>query len=196
MNRDVFSANVKPGGLVSRDEIMILVCYLLASIETGLSKEDIISTIDGNKIANYFEVANAISYLLKNKNIIYNEEEKLYIVSDSGKMIADQLDVSLPYSVREQVVTSAINLLAKHKRERENSVSINKTNNGYEVTCSIPGGDFDLMKINLYVPDLLQAKTVKKNFQNNPELIYQTLLSAFTANKDLIKESLEKLSKD
>lgn len=194
MGRDVFSANVKPGGLVSQDEIMILICYMLSSIKTGLSKEDIISAIESNKIANYFEITDAITSLTQHNNILFSESECLYYISDTGKIIAEQLDVSLPYSIREQAINSAINLLKQHRREAENKVEIKKFDKGYYVICSIPSGEFDLMNISIYVPDLIQARKVKQNFQREPDFIYQTLLATFTDDKDLVKEALKKIS--
>jgi spermidine/putrescine transport system permease protein len=36
MEYDAFSAGVKPGGLVSRDEIKILICYVMSKIDNSL----------------------------------------------------------------------------------------------------------------------------------------------------------------
>lgn len=194
MSGDAFLANVSPGGLTGKDDIKILVCYLLLCIDTGLTKDDIVTVIIDNQIANYFEITNAISSLLADGNIVFDQESLVYKVSGSGKMIAEQLKSSLPYTIREKAVSAAINLLAKKKCEKENVVKITRLPNGCSVNCVIPGGnDMDLMNVSIYVPDMLQAKAVKRNFHKNPDLIYQALLSCFTGNYELLKESLQRI---
>lgn len=65
MEFDAFNGGVEPGGLRSKDEIRILICYLLASVGDPLSREDIISIVRDNGLANYFETVDAISEMAK-----------------------------------------------------------------------------------------------------------------------------------
>ena len=44
------------------------------------------------------------------------------------------------------------------------SNSIEKIKNGYNVNCSVSGGDMELMKFSIYVPDIELARIVRKNF--------------------------------
>lgn len=194
MEFDALTAGVKPGGLRSKQDIKLLICYLLSSIPQGLSKTDLINVLQDNNLANYFEVASAFDELLKQGNLTEaQEEETFYTVTASGKMIAQELDVSLPISIREQVLSAALSLMAQQKRERENTVTITKTENGCQVECHISGGEMDLMSFTLYVPDMMQAKLVKRNFQKDPQLIYSCMLAALTRNQDMVRELLAEL---
>ena len=56
MEFDAFTGGIEPGGLRSKDEIRILICYLLTSVSAPLSREDILSIMQENGFANYFEV--------------------------------------------------------------------------------------------------------------------------------------------
>ena len=195
MEFDALTAGVKPGGLRSKQDIKLLICYLLSSIPQGLSKTDLINVLQDNNLANYFEVASAFDELLKQGNLTEaQEEETFYTVTASGKMIAQELDVSLPISIREQVLSAALSLMAQQKRERENTVTITKIENGWQVECHISGGEMDLMSFTLYVPDMMQAKLVKRNFQKDPQLIYSCMLAALTRNQDMVRELLGELS--
>lgn len=201
MNFNAFTAGVEPGGLRNKNDIKLLICYMLASVESGLTKEDIISVLQENGLANYFEVTDAFADLLENKNIMHKGEPQespadnlLYTVTDSGKLISEQLDVALPISVRQRALGAALNLLAKDKREKENSVSIQKNERGYTVQCNISGGDMDLMSFNLYVPDMLQARMVKQNFQHDPAWVYRCMLAVVTGNDDLTAEIIKELT--
>ncbi len=188
---DAFSAGVEIGGLRSKNDIKILICYLLKSISTPLSEEDIVSVLQENNLANYFEVVSAFEDL-KNMNNIYSyDKNELYSVTETGKLIAEQLISSVPISVREKTLNTAINLLSKRQLEKENTVEITPLENGYSVKCTVVGdvnNSNELLSFMLYVPDLLQANQVKENFQKRPDLIYRIILAGVTMDNDLIKD--------
>lgn len=183
---DAFTAGVDPGGLRTKNEIRILICYLLNSVDAPLAKDDIIEILQDNALANYFEVADAIAEMSE-KGILLPSKGNTgaFILSKDGKMIAKQLDTALPPSVRDKAVGAAIRLLAKAKRERENHVEFIKKEHGYQVTCHISGGNMDLMSISLDVPDLYQANMVKRNFYRSPETVYRMLLALLTGRNDI-----------
>lgn len=192
MDFDALTAGIEPGGLRTKSEIKLLICYMLTSAKTSLVKADIINIIQDNGLANYFEITDAFADLLENGNIACeNEKEDRFVITATGTMISSQLDISLPISVRERALSATINLLAKIKREQENRVRIQQTEQGYMVSCSVSGGDMDLMSLSLYVPDMLQAKMVKKNFHKDPARVYRCLLALVTGNSDLTAEILQ-----
>lgn len=186
MEFDAFTGGIEPGGLRSKDEIRILICYLLASVSAPLSREDILSIMQENGFANYFEVTDSLSELTENGNLACEGDESLYTATAQGQMIARQLDKALPSSVRKKAVAAALNLLARAKRERENRVEITPIPAGYTVTCHVSGGEVELMRFDLYAPDLNQAEMIKRNFHQSPELVYQVMLSLMTDQTDQI----------
>lgn len=190
---DEFIDGVAPGGLREKNDIKLLICYILSGIDNSLSKDDIISILKDNDLANYFEASDAFSDLIS-KKLIYTDskDNSLYTVTDEGKMIAKQLDVSLPISVREKALKAALNTLARTKIRKENTVKIEKNDFGYFVNCNISGGNIDLMALKLYVPDIMQANMVKENFHKDPELVYSSMLAILTHDKGLITDSLKR----
>ena len=190
MSFDAFTAGIEPGGLRTTNDIRILICYILNSVKSALSKDDIIKILQEKSLANYFEANDALSALVKRNNISVTEDE-CYKIEETGREIARSLDVTLPLSVRDKALEAAVMLLASAKIERENVVDIKKTDFGYNVTCHISGGDMDLLSFTLYVPDLFQAKMVKKNFHRDPESVYKLILSSVTGNRDLAKAFLD-----
>ena len=107
-----------------------------------------------------------------------------------GSSVAENLDVLLPLSVRDKAIAAAMAMLASAKVERENTVTTARTENGYNVTCHISGGDMELMNLTVYVPDLYQARVVKKNFHRDPLRVYNLLLAALTGDDELTKNIL------
>lgn len=196
MAYDAFTGGVEPGGLRSKDEIRILICYLLSSVSAPLAKDDILSIMQENGFANYFEVTDSLSELTANGNLLCSEDlSPLYTAAPQGKMIAAQLDKALPLSVREKAVAAALNLLARAKRERENKVEIEKIPAGYQVTCHVSGGEVELMRFTLYAPDEKQAQMIKRNFHESPELVYQVMLSLVTGQADQIPPIIQQWNK-
>jgi hypothetical protein len=192
MNFDAFTAGIEPGGLRSQSDIRLLICYMLASVDEPLSKEDIVIVLQDNGLANYFEAASALSNVLDKGNIgTLPDNPDLCIATDKTREIAELLDNILPPSVRDRAVNGALSLLARAKRERENKVEIEKCGKDFKVTCHISGGERDMMTFSLLVPDQYQARAVKKNFQRNPELVYQSLLCLLTGDKGYLETLLK-----
>ena len=190
-----FTNGIEPGGLRSIADIRILVCYILNSVKAPLSSENIIDICQQKSIANYFEVTDAISALESRGCIsripeISNNTTTYYQVEEAGKGIAENLDVALPRSVRDKALEAAAQMMSEAKIEKENKVEIERISNGYNVTCHVSGGSRDLMSFTLYVPDLYQARMVKRNFYRNPGETYKLILAAVTGNRDLAKSFL------
>lgn len=182
MERDAFTGGVEPGGLWNKNDIRILLCYVLASVGAPLSRESIGEIIQGKALANYFEVGDALDSLVKQGNAAV-DESGLFSVTDSGREIAANLDATLPLSVRDKALEAALRLTAEQKARRENQVELLKAENGYQVCCHVSGGETELMTISLYVPDKAQAELVERNFYRDPEGVYRLLLAALTGDK-------------
>lgn len=182
MERDAFTGGVEPGGLWNKNDIRILLCYVLASVGAPLSRESIGEIIQGKALANYFEVGDALDSLVKQGNAAV-DEAGLFSVTNSGREIAANLDATLPLSVRDKALEAALRLTAEQKARRENQVELLKAENGYQVCCHVSGGETELMTISLYVPDKAQAELVERNFYRDPEGVYRLLLAALTGDK-------------
>ncbi len=193
MNENTFTAGVEPGGLRSKQDIKVLICYMLDKIG-DMNKQDILSALQEKGLANYFEAGEAFSELVYGGNIEINKDSEKYTLKKSGKIISDQLYAVIPLSVRERALDSGISTLRRVKNEEENKVKIEKNEFGYTVICSISGGEFDLLRFNLYVPDIKQAEKVKENFRKDPGGIYYAVLSLMTRKKDINKELKDRLS--
>lgn len=189
MKQDAFSAGVEPGGLWHKNDIRILLCYILASVNAPLSRQDLTRIIQEKGLANYFEVEDALASLLTQGNIAQDREGRC-TVTPAGREIADSLDATLPLSVRDKALEAAFTLLAQAKAQRENRVDLTKTKRGYQITCHISDGEMDLMAISLYVPDKAQAKMVRERFYRDPEGVYKLVLASLTGDTGLAREYL------
>lgn len=196
MTKDTFDEGIALGGLRSKREIKVLICYLFASVKDALSESLVTEAIIEYELANFFEVKAAFDELLRGENLKKAgivDNEQTYLLTEQGKMIASQLESTLAHSVKEKALKCAVELLAERKTARENTVEIEKTKNGYRVNCHVSGGDVDLLQFSLYAPDIEQAELMKKNFLSYPATVFKTMLALMTKNKESVGEALEEL---
>lgn len=189
MDIDALSAGVQPGGLVNRAQIRLLVCYLLKTIKEPVPKALIQEVFHYEGLANYFEVAEALSDLQNDGHIILSDEaENAYTASASGIDIANTLESKLPYTVREHAYNSVLKTMTRMRREKENKVEIQQTENGFLISLTVLEKNKELMTIRLLLPDQNMAKAAKDIFLEDPSKIYagiiELLSSEFEAYKD------------
>ena len=179
MRTNAFSAGVIPGGLKDKNEIKILICYLINAVKAPLKKSDITLVLQAYGLANYFEVSEAFSEMESNGSI--RETGEGFGLTAEGKMIVEELLKNLPSAVRDKALRAMNSYVERIKIEKENKVTIKETNNGFEVNCTVSDGEFDMMKLSLYAPDREFADVIKNNFHKNPGNIYRSVLSLFVS---------------
>ena len=164
----------------------------------SVRRDTIVEALQEYGYVNYFDATNAFSELLKDGSICEDEKCKnFYKTTEKGNLIAEELKRNLPASIREKALCATINLQSKIKREKENKINIKEIENGFVVSGEILGGEkITLMSFSVYVPDEKQAQLIKKNFISYPQTIYECLLASLTKNKSIIKNILEKFSKN
>lgn len=181
MSQDAFTGGVDPGGLWTKNDVRILICYVLASVDAPLTEEDLSGVIQGRALANYFETAEALAALTELGHV---EKGRLgYTVTATGRQVAQDLDSGLPLAVRDKALETALTLLARGRSKREHRVEVAEEESGCRVTCHISGGEgLELMSVSLYVPDKRQAKLVEERFYEAPNLLYRRVLATLTGD--------------
>ena len=55
---------------------------------------------------------------------------------------------------------------------------------------ALEGGDRDLLRVSLYVPDRAQAQLAEERFYQNPDRVYRLVLAALTGDLEYAEELL------
>ena len=173
---NVFTAGVAPGGLRSLEEIQILICYMLCSIKEPVPREMLPEIIAGNGMANFFDVGAAMDDLLK-KGHIAESGSGMLTAAAGGREISETLFRSLPFTLRERSVNLAIQLLSRARCRSQSSADIEKTDEGFEVTCQLLDGGKPMLSVSVTTADALQAEAVKKSFLQDPAVLYRSTLA-------------------
>ncbi len=182
-NYDAFFEGVEPGGLRSRNEIKLLICYIVCKIDGNISKNQIIDILCKKSLANYFEISQAVSDVLKTGNIRseFADGEEILYPTELGKNNTAQLENELPYTVKETALNATLEMMLMHKREQENGIKIEPHGNGFDVTVSVLDGEDKLMSVTIYVADSEQAQAVKDKFLQDPIRLYSTIVALLLA---------------
>lgn len=182
---DAFPVDDNTGGIRSTEKIRIIICYVLRSCSGVLSKDDLLSALYDNGIANYFELCQAVDDLLE-VNAISTVDNRL-IINDNGIQIARDLEDELSLFIRNKAVRAAKLTALYEKRKRENIVSVTKTDDGklrLDITLLSAEAESEsseeLLKVSVYATDSQQAETMKSTFLNNPVRLYESVIQALT----------------
>ncbi len=184
MSQNAFSAGVEPGGLYSRNDIELLICYMLLSVEEPIEREAVLEIVAGNGMANFFESGAAIDELLRLGNLTESGTGGLSL-SEKGRAATATLYDRLPYTLRERSVKAAVQLLSRRRNERENDVRIIDTADDCTVICSINDADRPLMEVSLRVADTMQGQLIRDRFLDDPTLLYRSLIAVLTGDAAL-----------
>jgi len=187
-----FSAGVRFGGLTDRTEIKILICYLLTNAKQPLTAQNIIDTLIGQQLVNYFELQDALSHL-SSQNII-TEDNGVYTITEEGIDISRQLEKALPFSVKERAYKAVIEILQYENLKRQNKTSITPLEKGgFNLNCTISDCDFTLFSFDLYMPDEKSAKLAEQQFIKYGQEIFKCVLGITTENPQMYKGFLDNL---
>ncbi len=186
INFDAFQGGVDYGGLRNKNEIRILVCYLLSRIEEPISKQQLADSLTSVGIVNYFEINEAVDALLALGAVetANHNKQQCLTVSKNGREIASTLEEELTKSVREKAVNAALTLLLQARRERENKVETEKREGGYFVTFTMYGFSEEILKITLFAADAMQARMLEEGFLKDPVALYSQTIDRLINNKD------------
>lgn len=174
---DAFDEGIEPGGLRSQNEIKLLICWILKSVDQPLTSEEIGNIIQAKAIANYFEAMDAVSDLTEG-GIISCDDNNGYSITDKGKSALTITENDLPKTVKEKAVAEAVRILTVKKNAKENEVRVETVKNGYNMTFSLSCDNQNLISLSLFVPDIETVGKLKSNFLSDPVNVYSTILAS------------------
>lgn len=182
MEKDAVSAGVSQfGGLFTTAEVRILICYIISKINKAVPGNLLANTLHFEGIANCFEVNDSIAHLVKSGQLeCVNEKDDTYIITKSGKDVAETLKTSLSITVRERAYNAATKMLAHFKNTKETDIKISREGDKTFITCSAIDEDTPFMSVKLLACDEDQALFIKEKFLSDPTKIYSSIIDLLT----------------
>ena len=135
----------------------------------------------------YFELSEAFYELLPTGHIEQTPaEEPCYEITDKGREAVTIFEKQIPYPVREAAQRSAIRVVRQIRRDAAVRTAVDeRAENDLTVRMEMD----QVFAIEMNVVSHAQAAMLERTFKANAEAIYQTLLSALTANYESEKEA-------
>lgn len=174
---DAFTGGIEDGGLRSSSAIEILACYILANCSEKITAQNIIDAMVIGKIANYFEISNAIAKMIKNGKFIEDKDGYL-IITDDCRFAVEIVENDLPITIRERSVEIVRKIVKREIDAKENKATIEKVNDQFRITMHVSDKDRDFMVLSLYTPSEAQAEVIRDKFREHPAEIYENLINS------------------
>lgn len=190
MDQDIFKAGVRPGSPASRDEIKMLVCYILAKMDTGIRFSELHKALSESSLVNYFDLIQVMEELTSSGHITAsNDGETVYTAAKAGLIIAEEFEHMLPISVREKAMRATTRELRRRKRLEAVTIHTTRVDGGYQMELSLPDQNDVLVSFSLFLSTREECELVRRRFLNDPVYIYQNVIALLTGNRDLLGNS-------
>ncbi len=186
------------GGLVSKENIKLLICYIINNINRSLPRDEFCSEMHAEGIANYFELAEAFVDLTSKQLIIESEEQSgEFNLTNKGLATINQLKENIPLPIRERAFFSTVKMLRRLKYREQTKVDAESLGGGeYLLSCSIIEGEKEMMTIKLNVPNFETAQKAKNIFWDSPEKVHAGIIRLLThKNIEYTEPTVEFLDK-
>ncbi len=175
MENRAFTAGVVPGGLTTHREIKILICCILATLDAPFRHDMLLDALTMEGMVNYFEAADAISELINAGHV--SELDGRYVITSTGREIAELLRTDVPLTVREKVLAKAARLFRRQVNLEQHHVEIMPREDGFIVRGSISDFGSELFAVEVYAPNRLHAENIRDNFIDKGADIMRDALS-------------------
>ncbi len=182
MDFNALSEGVRPGGITTTHQIIILLCYMVRGAGEPVTLEQLAKAVVEEELVNYFEVTSATQLLVEKGHLIETEQKGLYVLSPLGEQTALEFEKNLPASVKDRAMGALINILKLLHREQENNIDIIKTDDGYEFSLVMKDIGSDLLTVKMFFPTIEQCWEVKKRILNDPLTVYKGIFSILTGD--------------
>lgn len=147
---DAIANDMESGVLRSKDTIKVAICYILTNVKESTTEQIIIEAMTAGEIANYYETADALAELLKEK-VIEKDENDFLKITEKGKTSVQFLEDNLPKTIREKSIATVSKLASREIYKKQIHSEIEECENGFRVTLHVNDKEQDFMSLTLYV---------------------------------------------
>ena len=119
---EAFTAGVRPGGLTDDTQIRMLLCYLV-KVAGPVKHETLQGALLQEQLVNYFEFADALAEVEKQKLVTVDSEGR-YTITRKGATVADTLAYDLPRTVRESAIRAVMQIRSWNHRAASNRARV------------------------------------------------------------------------
>lgn len=179
----------KKFALRSTTDLKVFLLFLLEHIRYPIDRTTLIDIISENTKEIVFDYDASLEELAELEHIWYDEVdgEKYYMISDSGRMVANELFDSLDAEFRERSIKSAIKHMSLARRGAKIESSIIETENGkFKVRMKICDTSGEILDTAVTVSSRSEAERIRDTFTSRPDSVYRGILFSLTGRLEFI----------
>lgn len=169
--------------------VKIFILYLMENINYPLDFVTINDIVMQTDYVMYLDFAEAFNEMLDGDLIteIENDGEKLYFVTEKGRLVARELKSDILASILDRSLSAAFRYLDFKKRGITVKCIVEKNEDGrYTVTSSFTENKKIIFSQTLVVDTLDRAERMRNNFYERPEVIYRGVHALLSGNINFI----------
>lgn len=182
---------INPNPLTNPDDIKVFILYLLDRVGYPLRYERVAEIVVQDGIVNFIDFGKYFHELLEDGHIteLANEPDvdednpmghPTYTVSDTGKVIARELQDRLFGTVRERSYQNAIRYLDFAKRGATVTQTCSMEGDRYIFHCDITDREGTQMELSIRADSEYQLKQMKMTYSNQPEIVFRGIMALLT----------------
>lgn len=168
------------GFIREEKDIKSLILFGLSLVPFAITESDLLEIVLVDDGFGYFEFSEAMVDLLASRHIASLESggSKQFVITPKGAEVVAALDRDLPFTVRDKAQSAALQVILKVRREASLKTSQRQNDDGtYTVSMKICDKDTEHLALEIMAATPRQCELVKRNFKENAEKIFQTVVS-------------------
>ncbi len=171
-------------------DVKVFILFLLNNVGEALDYDTVHDIVVQDEFVNHFDFAICFSDLLELGQIVESGEEgdRRYSVSDIGKETLESYESSILTVIKERALRSALRLIAFNRSGNRITSSIEETEKGNTLRCSIVDKEKTIMSVEVFLTEKPYAERLKANFDERAEIIYRGILTLLSGDVNFIFE--------
>ncbi len=179
----------KEFALNTTTDMKVFLLFILDNIGYPLEHSTIMTIVRENTNEISLDYDECLRQLVASEHLLYDEvgEERYYMISDKGRLVAAELYDSLDKSFRERSLRVAIQHISLAKSGAGIKAYITETESKrYRVTLEAFDKYGEIMSTSVTVNSRSEAELIKKNYEAKPDGVYRGVLFSVTGKLEYI----------
>lgn len=175
--------------LITTTDMKVFLLFLLDNIGYPLEHKTLISIVQENTDEISLDYDECLRQLVVSEHLLYDEvgEERYYMISDKGRLVASELYDSLDKNFRERSLRIAIKHISLSKSGAGINAYITETESKrFKVTLEAFDKYGEIMSTSITVNSRNEAETIKRNYEAKPDGVYRGVLFSVTGKLEYI----------
>ena len=180
---------MKKTTLSTNTDLKVFLLFLLEHIRYPIDRTTLINIISENTEQIIFDYDASLAELADAEHIWFDEidGEKYYMISDSGRMVANELFDSIDPDFREKSLKSAIKHMSLARSGAKIESDITETHEGkFKVRMKISDSSGELLDTAIVVSSRAEAEKIRTTFNSRPDSVYRGILFSLTGRLEFI----------